>query len=48
MVKNAHYYDCGSKAAYLKAQISFGLEHPETKDELREYIKQLKLRDERV
>ena len=48
VVKNAHYYDCGSKAAYLKAQISFGLEHPETKDELREYIKQLKLRDERV
>lgn len=43
VIENGHYHDCGSKAAYLKAQISFGLEHPETKDELKAYIKSLDL-----
>lgn len=34
-------YDLGSKIGFLKANIVKGLEHPETKDELREYIKAL-------
>ena len=34
-------YDLGSKFGFLKANIVKGLEHPETKDELREFIKQI-------
>ncbi|CAH0418287.1 UTP--glucose-1-phosphate uridylyltransferase GalU [Periweissella ghanensis] len=34
-------YDIGSKIGFLETSIEFGLEHPETKDELREYIKKL-------
>ena len=34
-------YDLGSKIGFLKANIVKGLSHPETKDELREYIKAL-------
>ena len=32
-------YDMGNKFGILQAQIEVGLEHPETKDQLREYIK---------
>lgn len=34
-------YDIGSKIGFLETSIEFGLEHPETKDELRQYIKNL-------
>ncbi len=34
-------YDMGNKFGILKANIEVGLAHPETKDELREYIKEL-------
>ncbi|MBR4099397.1 MAG: UTP--glucose-1-phosphate uridylyltransferase GalU [Clostridia bacterium] len=34
-------YDMGNKFGILKANIEVGLNHPETKEELREYIKQL-------
>lgn len=34
-------YDIGSKIGFLETSIEFGLEHPETKDELREYIKKI-------
>ena len=34
-------YDMGNKFGILQAQIEVGLEHPETKDQLREYIKEL-------
>ncbi len=34
-------YDLGSKTGFLKANIVKGLEHPETKDELREFLKEL-------
>ncbi len=34
-------YDLGSKFGFLKANIVKGLEHPETKDELREFIKEI-------
>jgi UTP--glucose-1-phosphate uridylyltransferase len=31
-------FDCGSKAGYLQASISFGLSHPELRDELQAYL----------
>jgi UTP--glucose-1-phosphate uridylyltransferase len=34
-------YDLGSKTGFLKANIVKGLEHPETQDELRDFIKEL-------
>ena len=34
-------YDCGSKIGYLKATIAYGLEHPETKNELRRFLKSI-------
>ena len=34
-------YDLGSKVGFLKANIVRGLEHPETKDEIREFISEL-------
>ena len=36
-------FDMGSKIGFLKANITRGLEHPETKDALREFLKELKL-----
>lgn len=35
-------YDCGSKIGYLKATIAYGLEHPETKTELKKFLKTIK------
>ncbi len=35
-------YDCGSKFGYLQAQIAFGLQHPEVRDEFSAYLKSLK------
>ncbi|MDF7627008.1 UTP--glucose-1-phosphate uridylyltransferase GalU [Leuconostocaceae bacterium ESL0723] len=34
-------YDIGSKIGWLETNIKFGLEHPEIKDQLRAYIKEL-------
>lgn len=34
-------YDLGSKIGFLKANIVKGLEHPETREELREFLKEL-------
>lgn len=34
-------YDMGNKFGILQAQIEVGLEHPETKDQLKEYIKEI-------
>ena len=34
-------YDVGYKFGYLKTSIQFGLRHPEIKDELKDYIKEL-------
>ena len=36
-------FDCGSKSGYLEASITYGLEHPETGERLRTYLKGLKL-----
>ena len=42
-LKDAKYYDCGSKLSYLKAVVDLGLEHPKINSEFREYLKSLKL-----
>ena len=34
-------HDCGSKLGYLRANVEFGLKHPELADEFREYLTQL-------
>lgn len=36
-------YDCGSKIGFIKATIDSGLQHKETKSELKKYIKGLKV-----
>jgi UTP--glucose-1-phosphate uridylyltransferase len=43
LIKNANYYDTGNKFGYLRANIEFGLRHPEIKNELREYLKNKRL-----
>jgi UTP--glucose-1-phosphate uridylyltransferase len=42
LIKNATYYDTGSKFGYLRANIEFGLKHPEIKKQLAEYLKNKK------
>lgn len=37
------WLDCGSKIGFLKATVRFGLEHPETKKEFREFLTQLRI-----
>ena len=34
-------YDVGNKFGWVKTNIEYGLEHPQVKEELREYIKEL-------
>lgn len=34
-------YDVGNKFGWIKTNIEYGLQHPQTKDELRQYIKEL-------
>ena len=34
-------HDCGSKLGYLRANVEFGLKHPELAEEFREYLTQL-------
>lgn len=36
-------FDCGNKLGYLQASVEYALEHPEVKDEFREYLKNLKV-----
>ncbi|ABJ67540.1 UTP--glucose-1-phosphate uridylyltransferase GalU [Pediococcus pentosaceus] len=40
-VFNGDRYDVGNKFGFLKTNIEYGLKHPETKDELKTYIKEL-------
>lgn len=42
-IKNAKYYDCGSKIGYLKTVVDHGLEHEDTNGEFRDYLKSLEL-----
>ena len=34
-------YDCGSKLGYLKANVEFGLKHPELESDFRKYLTEL-------
>ena len=36
-------YDCGSKLGYLQATVEFALQHPELKDNFRQYLTSLKI-----
>lgn len=36
-----HRYDVGNKFGWIQTNIEYGLQHPQVKDELREYIKQM-------
>ena len=40
---NGKYYDTGSKLGYLIANIEYGLKNKEIQDELKEYLKNIKL-----
>lgn len=42
-LKNAKYYDCGSKVSYLRAVVDHGLAHEDVNGEFRAYLKSLKL-----
>ena len=42
-LKNAKYYDCGNKFAYLKTVVDHGLEHPDINGDFRVYLKSLRL-----
>ncbi len=37
------WLDCGSKVGFLKATVRYGLLHPETKNEFRKFLKDLKM-----
>jgi UTP--glucose-1-phosphate uridylyltransferase len=34
-------FDCGSKLGYLKATMAYGLDHPDTGDEFRKYLREI-------
>jgi UTP--glucose-1-phosphate uridylyltransferase len=42
-VKNGKYHDTGNKLEYLKANVYFGLQREDIKEEFREYLKSLNL-----
>ena len=42
-IKNGKYYDTGNKTEYLKTVIEFALNHPDFSQEIKQYIKTLKL-----
>ena len=42
-LKNARYYDCGSKISYLKTVVDHGLMNEDVNGEFRDYLKSLKL-----
>ncbi len=42
-IKDAKYYDCGSKVGYLKTVVDHGLEHEDTKEEFKAFLKTLEL-----
>ncbi len=39
-IKNATYYDTGSKIGWLRANVDFALKRPELKDEFKKYLKE--------
>ncbi len=42
-IENGKYFDTGNKLEYMKTVIDFALRHPEIRDEIRSYLKSLKL-----
>jgi UTP--glucose-1-phosphate uridylyltransferase len=42
-LKNAKYYDCGSKISYLRAVVDHGLAHEDTNGEFKKYLKSLEI-----
>lgn len=38
-------FDCGDKLGYLEATVEYGLAHPELKDDFRQYLRGLSIRD---
>jgi len=42
-LKDAKYYDCGTKLSYLKAVVDLSLTHPNINEDFRKYLKGLKL-----
>ena len=38
-------HDCGSKLGYMKANVEYGLRHPELAEEFTEYLKKIQLSD---
>jgi len=44
VVENGRYYDTGNKFEYLKTVIEFALQHEETKDEFKKFLKSLDLK----
>ncbi len=42
-IENGKYYDTGNKLEYLKTVIEFALKHPKLNEELRKYLKSLKI-----
>ncbi|MDQ3065410.1 MAG: UTP--glucose-1-phosphate uridylyltransferase [bacterium] len=38
-LQNSKYYDTGNKLEYLKTVVDFGLQHPELKEEFRNYLR---------
>lgn len=42
-LKDATYYDCGTKTGYLRAVVDHALEHEDTNGEFRSYLKSLEL-----
>ncbi|MDZ7798814.1 MAG: UTP--glucose-1-phosphate uridylyltransferase [Patescibacteria group bacterium] len=45
LIKKGRYYDIGNKLGYIKANIEFGLKHPEIKKDLKKYLKNIKSND---
>lgn len=43
VIENGKYYDTGNKFEYLKTVIEFALEHKETKEEFRSFLKSLRI-----
>jgi UTP--glucose-1-phosphate uridylyltransferase len=42
-IKNAKYYDCGTKLGYLKTVVEFGLQHEDLREEFVQFLGNLKL-----
>ena len=42
-IENGKYYDTGNKLEYMKTAVELALNHPDTKDDFRNFLKNLKL-----